>query len=343
MSINNLDNLDNLIIGIPRELKENEYRVSLVPDEVEKLISNLKIKVIVQKGAGIGAHYTDEDYKNKGAIIIDTIDEVYKEANLIIKVKEPQESEYQFINENHTIMTFFHFGGNPKLKEAMVKSNACCIPYETIKDDNNNYPILLPMSIIAGESSMIEAINFIINNANIDNTQIRAIPITIIGVGNAGKASAFKARELGYTNINLIDRDYGKIKELERFDFKIYEMNETNLSLLLKKSMIIIGSIYNYNQSATRLITDDLLSLMPENSIFMDIAIDQGGMTSQSIPTTITAPIIKFNQTNIYCVPNIPSTVPREASQKLSKAIYPYVITILSLDSNEKKKRFMVM
>lgn len=313
----------NYIIGIPREIKESEFRVSLVPEEVEKLVNN-NYKVYLQTGAGIGAYYTDEDYIKKGAIICE---DIYKKANLIVKVKEPQEREYDLINDNHTIMTFFHFGGNLKLKEIMKNKGAICIPYEIIKTDDGIYPILSPMSIIAGTKAMIEA-HKIIN----DNTK----EITIIGVGNAGKASILKAKELGYNKINLIDKDYNKIESYKKEGLKIYEMNEVNLNLLLKKSFIVIGSIYNHNKTASKLITNEMLLSMPESSIFMDIAIDQGGMTEQSIATTITNPIIKFNHVNLYCVPNIPSTVPREASQKLSSAIYPYINMVLT-NTNIKK------
>jgi alanine dehydrogenase len=338
-----MNSLNGFIIGVPQELKENEMRVSLIPDEVEKIVSNLRLKVIVQSGAGMGAYHTDEDYKKAGATICDKIEEVYKEANLIIKVKEPQEYEYSLINEGHIIMAFFHFGGNPKLKEAMIKAKACCIPYEIIKDEYNLYPILSPMSKIAGESSITEAIKFLITNGSIENNKLTSVPITIIGVGNAGKAAVEKAIQLGYTNINLIDKDYEKINKMQlMLNCKAYEMNDANLLLLLKKSMIVIGSIYNHNQTATRLITDELLSLMPTNSIFMDIAIDQGGMTSRSVATTINSPIIKYNQTNIYCVPNIPSTQPHKASKKLSKNIYPLIISVTSNNIEKTKEKYLI-
>lgn len=315
--------MTNYIIGIPREVKENELRVSLVPDEVEKIVNN-NYKVYLQKGAGIGAYYTDEDYKKKGAIICD---DIYKEANLIIKVKEPQESEYNLITSNHTIMTFFHFGGNLKLREVMKEKGTICIPYEIIKEEDGIYPILAPMSIIAGNKAMIKAHNFI-NDISKE--------ITIIGIGNVGKEAIRTAIELGYTKINIIDNNYNKIRDYKNDITIPYEMNEANLKLLLKKSIIVIGSIYNHNKTATKLITNELLLLMPENSIFVDVAIDQGGMTEQSRPTTITEPIIKYKHLNLYCVPNIPSTVPREASQKLSVAIYPYVNMILRNMNIEK-------
>lgn len=319
---------NNYIIGIPKEIKQNENRISLIPDEV-KLITDKKFKVYMQKDAGINANYKDEEYINAGAIICDNIEEIYNKANLIIKVKEPQESEYNLITDKHIIITFFHFAGNKKLINAMVKSKAICIAYETIQLDNGYYPILAPMSIIAGEKSMIDA------DIYINEKDKEKIVISIIGVGNVGRASAIKALELGYTNINLIDKNYAKIKDLEKYNLNVYEMTTENLVNLMKKSNIVIGSIYNTGKKAQRLISKYLLELMPEPAIFMDVAIDQGGMTELSIPTTIENPLIEYKHIKIYCVPNIPSNLPQEASKKLSKSIFPYLEIILNNDTIE--------
>jgi alanine dehydrogenase len=311
------------IIGIPKEIKQNENRISLIPDEV-KLITNQNIKVYIQKNAGINANYTDDDYIKAGAILCETIEEIYNNANLIIKVKEPQPSEYNLITDKHIIMTFFHFAGNKSLIDAMIKSKAICIAYETIQLENGYYPILAPMSIIAGKKSMMDA-DFYINQKEKDK-----LVITIIGVGNVGRAAVIKAKELGYKTINLIDKNYEKIKELEQYDLNIYEMTNENLMNLMKKSNIIIGSVYNTGKEAPKLITKDLLDLMPNPSIFMDVAIDQGGMTELSEPTTIETPLINYKHIKLYCVPNIPSNMSHEASKKLSKSIFPYINIILN-------------
>ena len=316
-------------IGIPKEIKANEKRVSLIPEEVNKLINeNSNIRVYIETNAGVGANFTDEDYLKANAIICDTAEEVYSNATIIIKVKEPQEIEYKFINETHTIFTFFHFASNPQLVEAMNKSKAKCIAYETIQTKEGVYPILAPMSKIAGEQAIIEADKFINNyyeNKNNENDKSEQV-VTIIGVGNVGKASAYKAKEMGYKTIHLLDKDYDKIIGMKKEGFEVHEMRILTLIDLMKVSTIIVGGVYKNGEKASRMVINDMLKLMPEPSIFMDVAIDQGGMTEQSTPTTIDNPIIKYNKTNIYCVPNIPSNVPREASEKLSKAIYPYLI-----------------
>lgn len=308
------------VIGIPKEIKANEKRVSLIPKEVKKIVDK-GISVYIQTNAGLDAGFPDNDYIQSGAIICNYIEDIYNKANVIVKVKEPLESEYKLINEKHIIYSFFHFASCPSLLEAMINSKATCIAYETIQLDNKTYPILAPMSKIAGEQAMINAHNFL--NKNKKNI------ITIIGVGNVGKAAANKALELGYNKINLIDKDFEKLKELKTDIYNIYEMTDENLLKLLKESNIIIGSIYNTGEKAKKIISNEMLELVPINSIIMDVAIDQGGITEQSKPTTIKDPIINYKNANIYCVPNIPSSVPYEASYNLSEAIYPYLDLLL--------------
>lgn len=309
-----------LIIGIPKEIKENEFRVSMTPKEVLKLTSE-GFKVYIQTNAGINSYFTDNDYINSGAIICDTIEEIYKYANLIVKVKEPQEYEYNLINSFHTIFTFFHFASNQNLIKAMLESGATCIAYETIINSDGKFPILAEMSKIAGEQGLIEANKF--RNVTDLSNEI----LTIIGVGNVGLASAYKAKELGYKNINLIDKNFDKIKKFKD-EFNIYEFSNLNLIKLLQISTIVIGSIYNNGEKAKKIICNDMLKLLPQNSILIDIAIDQGGITSQSKVTSINDPIIKYHNTNIYCIPNIPSLIPHQATIRLSDVIYPYVIDI---------------
>ena len=324
------------IIGIPKEIKAFEQRVSMVPDDIKILLENNDdIKIYVQTNAGHNAGYSDNDYIAKGAFILDNIEEIYDKANIIVKVKEPQKKEYTLITSKHTILSFFHFAGNNELIKAMIDSKAKCYAYETIQDDSGLYPILSPMSIIAGKKSMIEA-DKLIKKKN------KYTIITIIGVGNVGKAAAEQAIKLGYQNINLIDNDYEKIKDIEQSNtaiYKSYEMNEKNLKKLLIFSNIVISSIYINGMKAKKIINNELLDLMSRTRpIIMDVAIDQGGTTDQSTPTTLQNPLIKYKNTNIYCVPNIPSTEPIEASIKLSNAIYPYLHSLIATNNVNNAK-----
>ena len=320
-------------IGIPKEIKAFETRVSLIPEDIKSLLDkNSDIFIYVERNAGHLAGYSDDDYIVSGAVILDNIEDIYEKSNIIVKVKEPQRKEYSLITSKHTVLSFFHFAGNNELINAMIDSKAKCYAYETIQDDNGLYPILTPMSIIAGKKSMIEADKLINKN--------KYTIITIIGVGNVGKAAAEQAILLGYKNINLIDRDYEKIKNIEQSNpdiYKSYEMNDKNLKKLLIFSIIVISSIYVNGMKAAKIINNELLDLMSHSgSIIMDVAIDQGGTTDQSMPTTLQNPIIKYKKTNIYCVPNIPSTEPYEASIKLSNAVYPYLDSLLSSNIDSK-------
>jgi alanine dehydrogenase len=332
------------IIGIPKEIKEFERRVSIVPNEIKRLLKdNSNIIIYVQANAGEGAGYSDDEYISCGAIILNNIEDIYEKANIIVKVKEPQTKEYTLIKSKHTILSFFHFAGNNELIDAMCASKAKCYAYETIQNDNGIFPILSPMSIIAGKKSMIEADKFI----NFKKSQgiYKYTIVTIIGVGNVGKAAAEQAALLGYQNINLIDNNYEKIKNIEKENpliYKSYEMNDKNLKKLLIFSNIVISSIYSNGMKASKIINNELLELMSRTGpIIMDVAIDQGGTTDQSFPTTLKNPIIKYKNTNIYCVPNIPTTEPTEASIKLSNAIYPYLYSLISADNSKMNAKYL--
>uniref|UniRef100_A0A6C0LE33 Uncharacterized protein n=1 Tax=viral metagenome TaxID=1070528 RepID=A0A6C0LE33_9ZZZZ len=324
-------------IGIPKELKEYERRVSMVPSDIKQLLIDTDNIIYVQAGAGKDAGYRDADYVASGAIILDTIQDIYENANIIVKVKEPQPIEYPYINSQHTILAFFHFAGNIELIHAMLASGAKCYAYETIQDDNGAYPILSPMSIIAGTQAMLKADRHLKDVGKKSKYSI----ITIIGAGNVGKAAAEQAISLGYQYINLIDNDYEKIKTIAQSNpaiYKAFEMNEKNLKKLLIFSNIVISSIYTNGRKASSIITNELLDMMSHTgTIIMDVAIDQGGTTEQSKPTTLQNPIIRYNNTSIYCVPNIPSCEPTEASIKLSTAIYPYLHSILCYNKEDDK------
>lgn len=310
-----------LIIGIPKEIKHNEKRISLIPNDVKLLIDN-NIKVYVESDAGINAGYTNNDYIKHGAIICNTSEELYNLASIIVKVKEPQEEEYKYITDKHVILAFFHFAGNPGLLETMIKNKTTCIAYETIQL-NNIYPILSKMSKIAGEQAIIQGLKYIDNNININ--------ITIIGGGNVGRAAAIKCKELNYNNITILEKDINKIDILKKENLNAIQINNDELKKYISNSNIIIGCIYNTGKEADKIITNELLDLMPNNSIFVDIAIDQGGMTEQSKPTTIDNPIINYKNIKLYCVPNIPSVIPYDSSIELSNSITPYLINLLNL------------
>lgn len=318
-------------IGIPKEIKANERRVSMTPQEVKSLTER-GLSVYVEKNAGFSAGFQDDDYIKSGAVICNTAQDVFDTANVIVKVKEPLESEYALIRDRHIVFSFFHFASCLPLLQAMIESRSSCVAYETIQQvlgDEIKYPILAPMSVIAGEQAMINAHKYMEK----EDVVCDDIDVVVIGAGNVGRAAAQKARELGYKSIHLVDKNLEKLKSLENDHFKVYEMNDGNLrELLHSKYKIVIGSIYNTGAKVQKILSNELLDLIPDKSIIMDIAIDQGGMTEYSRPTTITDPLIMHKNVKIYCVPNIPSAVPHEASCKISAALFPYLCTLIDAE-----------
>jgi len=306
------------IIGIPKELKNNEARVIFNPLSVNNLVL-MGFKVIVQKNSGILSNYTDNDYIMNGAIVYETIEEIYENANIIFKVKEPQEYEYNLIKDYHTIIGFFHFAGNINLRLNMIKSQACCVALESIKDNSGNYPILKEMSILAGKNSLNVSYNFF-------NEKIYNKKLVIIGLGNVGNAALTEALLKNYNNIHLIDINYSKLHNLKIINkfLNIYEYNPENLNKIMKNADIVIGSIYNNVKKTDKIINDEHLNLMNDNSIFIDVCIDQGGMTTRSITKSLDDPYNIYNNKYIYCVPNIPSLSSKEATDILSNIVYIY-------------------
>jgi alanine dehydrogenase len=321
---------DIKVIGIPKEIKSNERRVSLIPKDVKEIVS-LNINVIIETNAGLGAGYKDDDYIEVGAVIFKTAKEIYDNSDMIVKVKEPQIDEYDMIKEGQIIFTFFHFASSIRLVEAMIKSKATCIAYEMIRKDNGIYPILAPMSKIAGEQAIIYAYN---NTKGEENKEKDTI--TIIGLGNVGKASAIKARELGYKKIILMDIDNKRLEEFNDSNNNYYDISIYKMEDIMRKSRIIVGSIYNFGSKASRLITDRLMEYVMEECLIMDVAIDQGGITSQSSIRTIEDPIINYKNVKIYCVPNIPSQVPIDASRELSNVVIGYIKRIINKEIDDE-------
>jgi alanine dehydrogenase len=320
------------IIGIPKELKNNEKRVIFTPKDVEKIVK-MGFSVIIQKDAGLLSNFSNESYVMSGALIYNNIKDIYNNANIIFKVKEPQEYEYQLIKEHHCICCFYHLGGNENLKNNMIKSKACCIGFESVKY-NNEYPILKQMSVLAGKNALNISYNYM--QKNIFNKKL-----VIIGLGNAGQSALYEAISFNFNNIHLMDINWNKLNNLKLINenLNIYEYNIENLKKIMKNADIVIGSIYTNLKQTDKIITDELLDLMHNNSIFVDISIDQGGMTSQSITKTIDDPYNIYNNKSIYCVPNLPALSGKEASELLSDIVFRCFSNILSIII--EKKDFM--
>lgn len=274
----------------------NDYIIPLIPEKI-KLLTDNNIIVYVETNTGLNAGFTDNEYIKSGAIICNTIDEVYNNAKIIVKTSS--EFEYSLIKKDHIIFSLFNFTKNPEL----LKNNFTYIPYSDI---------LFPISEIIGEEAIIQGLKY--TNSYLEKKYLK---ITIIGVGNVGRSAAYMAKYLEYDNIILIDNDINKLLELHNQGFKTLISTKENLEKALSESYIVIGSINN----PYRLITNDMLELMPTDSIFIDVTIDQGGMTEQSYQTNF----INYRHIKLYFIYNIPKhSIPRLSIQ-LSDLIYPYI------------------
>jgi alanine dehydrogenase len=251
---------------------------------------------------------------------------------LASQVKEPMPDEYNLIRPQHTVFTFFHFAGVPGLLDAMLDTKATCIAYETIVKDDTTYPILAPMSKIAGEEAITRGSQYIAKEPE------DAI-VTIIGSGTVGCAAADEATKQGYKNVIMLDTNLERLIKLSDNGYKTAYANVPNIEKFMSMSHLVIGAVYVNGKQAPKLITQELIETMPVGSCFVDVAIDQGGMTALSEPTTIDDPIIKHKHVNLMCVANMPGRVPEKASLALSDAVLPYVFDILDNIHNKELQR----
>lgn len=310
-------------VGIPREIKPNEGRVAITPFGVRQLVS-LDRKVYVETNAGLAAGFTDADYKSVGAFICKRHEDVFEKTELVVKVKEPLHLEYPLIKRHHTLFTFFHFAGVPGLLDAMVSTGATCVAYETVYTEHEAnkrvYPILAPMSKIAGEEAILRGVEFL--DASVD---VHESTVSIIGAGTVGFAAAEKAVSMGFKHVVLLDTNADRLRELVRAGFETAAATPDNIAVYMTVSSIVVGAAYVTGKEAPKLVTRAMLDGMPSGSVFVDVSIDQGGMTEVSTPTTTSKPCISYNKTKVMCVANMPGRVPNKASLALENAVMPYV------------------
>jgi len=323
-----------VIIGVPKEVKLDEYRVGLTPSNVAELINNGH-NVYVQSGAGDGSGFSDIEYKNNGAKIVDGAKALYNSSTLIVKVKEPQASEYELFNDKHTLFCYLHLAPLKELANALVKKRVCAIAYETIAH-NNSLPLLKPMSDIAGKMAPNVAAYHLSRYQGGEGVLISGADgvepanVLIIGAGNAG----FNAAKIAYgmeANVSVINRSLPRMEELTKLlpkiKTEIYSHN--TLLKLLKEADIVISTVLIHGGATTpKLITRDMLTQMKNGSVLIDITIDQGGISETSRATTHTNPVFIEEGVIHYCVANMPGAYPKTATVALTNATLPYVLKL---------------
>lgn len=322
-------------IGIPREIKKNEYRVAVTPAGVAELV-NCGHEVYIQQGAGAGSGFSDQDYTDKGARIASTMEMIYSTAELIIKVKEPLEEEYNLIKQHHIIFSYFHFASSLELTEAMCKSGAVCIAYETVTESGNTLPLLTPMSEIAGRMSIQEGAKYLEKPMGGRGILLGGVPgvppanVIILGGGIVGANAAKMAAGLG-ANVTLFDINIDRLRHLSDIlpsNVTTIYSNSTNIRNLVSQADLIIGAVLIPGAKAPILISADMLKLMRPGTVLIDVAVDQGGCIETCKPTTHEAPTYSIDGIVHYCVANMPGAVPYSSTLALTNATLPYILKL---------------
>lgn len=324
-----------MIIGILKEIKANEYRVACDPNGVNEIV-NRGHQVLVEKGAGIGSGFTDEDYINQGATIFDTPKEVYDKAELVYKVKEIFPEEFEYLREGQIVFTYIHSNAYKEQTDAMIEKKIVGIAYEDVDDKDGEFPLLRPMSIVAGKGGFIAALNFMqkihggdgILLSRMDG--IRTPEITIIGAGNSGVGAAEMAAALG-NKVTILDIDINKMEQARKvlpLNVEFLYSNKNNLEMCLKRSDVIMNCILWPKWRKDHLVSRDMLSMLKKGSLIVDVACDDSGAFETCRSTSHDDPIYEVDGITHYCVDNIPATFSQTSTIALGNATLPYLLQI---------------
>lgn len=324
-----------MIIGIPKEIKNNENRVAITPAGVKSFV-NQKHTVFIQKGAGLGSGFSDEEYQFAGAQILDTIEEVYAIAEMICKVKEPIKEEYDLIKENQLLFTYFHFASSQALTEAMITKKAICLAYETVEADDRSLPLLTPMSEVAGRMAIQEGAKYLGKPTGGRGILLGGVAgvkpanVLILGGGVVGTEAAKMAAGLG-ANVTIMDISLKRLRYLNDVlpaNVDTVVSNPYQIEEAIKTADLIIGAVLIPGAKAPHLITKEMLKLMRPGTVLVDVAVDQGGCIETCKPTTHENPIYIIDNVVHYCVANMPGAVPYTSTMALTNATLPYALQL---------------
>jgi len=324
-----------MIIGVPKEIKNNEDRVALTPAGAAELVKRGN-QLYVQTGAGFGSGFADEEYEIAGAKILQTIEEVYSTAEMIMKVKEPIEPEYELIREGQLIFTYFHFASSEKLTNIMIKRKSICLAYETVEMDDHSLPLLIPMSEVAGRMSIHEGAKYLEKTYGGRGKLLGGVPgvlpakVLIIGGGIVGTEAAKMAAGLG-ADVTIMDVSLKRLRYLDDImpaNVKTMMSNEYNIRQQVRFSDVIVGAVLIPGTKAPNLITKDMLKTMNPGTVLIDVAVDQGGCIETTVPTTHEHPTYVIDEVIHYTVANMPGAVPRTSTIALTNATLSYAIQL---------------
>jgi len=324
-----------VIIGVPKELKEHEYRVGMVPAGVRAAVQ-AGHKVFIERGAGEGSGISDREYEEAGGHILSSREEVFSGADMIVKVKEPLPEEYPLLKKGQILCAFLHLAASKELTEALLEREVIAIAYETVQADDGSLPLLSPMSEIAGRLSIQAGARFLEKEEGGKGILLGGVPgvepgkVVIIGGGVVGTNAAKMAVGHG-ADTTLLEIDLKRMAYLDDLfgnRIKTLMSNQDNLRHQLARADLVIGAVLIPGAKAPKIITEEMISLMKKGTVFVDVAIDQGGCAESSHPTSFKDPVYTYNGVIHYCVTNMPSAVARTSTFALTNVTLPYTLQI---------------
>ena len=324
-----------MIIGVPKEVKNNENRVALTPAGTQELVKRGHT-VFVQQSAGMGSGFMDEEYAAAGAKLIGEAAEVFALAEMIMKVKEPVEQEYGLIRQGQLVFTYFHFASYEPLTKAMIKSGAICLAYETVERADGSLPLLIPMSEVAGRMAIQEGAKYLEKPLKGRGVLLGGVPgvkpakVLILGGGIVGTHAAKIAAGMG-ADVTIVDVNLHRLRYLDDVmpkNVRTMMSNEYSIREMVKDHDLIVGAVLIPGAKAPRLITRDMLKLMRAGTVLVDVAVDQGGCIETCTPTTHENPTFILDDVVHYCVANMPGAVPYTSTLALTNATLPYAVRL---------------
>ena len=322
-------------IGVPKEIKPQENRIGLTPDSVKSLTSNGH-EVLIENNGGFEAGFENEQYKSAGAKIIQKAEDIFNDAEIIVKVKEPLSNEVKMIRENQIVFTYLHLAAAKELTQGLINSKSICIAYETVTDNNGRLPLLAPMSAVAGRMSVQAGAHCLEKNQKGRGLLLGGAPgveggtVVILGGGVVGENAAIIATGMK-ANVHIVDKSEARLKQLtEIFGDKIIpqQSDKIDIKKLISEADLVVGGVLIPGAEAPKLVTKDMLKLMKRGSVIVDVAIDQGGCVETSKPTTHAEPTYIVDDVVHYCVANMPGGVPRTSTLALNNATLPFLLNI---------------
>src|SRR5215831_2893926 len=327
-----------MIIGVPKEVKDHESRVGIVPSGV-KALTEAGHTVLVETKAGDLSSLPDTEYKGAGAQIVGSARDVWSRADMVVKVKEPLESEFQYLRDGLVLFTYLHLAPLPELTEALLKKKVTGIAYETIRDRNNTLPLLTPMSEVAGRMSVQVGASYLEKERGGRGVLLGGVPgvppaqVTIIGAGIVGTNAAKIALGMGAI-VTMIDVNLHRLREIDDiFNGRIYTLasNSYSISKSAQHADLVIGGVLIPGASAPKLVTRSMVAKMKPGAVIVDVAIDQGGCIETAHPTTHSDPAYVVDGVVHYCVTNMPAAVPHTSTLALTNATFPYVMKLAQM------------